>query len=162
MPRAEIVRQSFRPRKVRLLFVGESLPASGRFFYHRDSGLYRAMRDVFRAVDSAIDDENFLNRFRDAGCYLVDLCARPVDDLDPRSRRAACLAGERRLAKAIAEFEPERIATLVRSIEPNVKKAAARAGWDGPFLHLPYPGRWIKHRKAFTELLVPQIRGWLD
>lgn len=161
MPRAEIVRQQYRPRKVRLLFVGESPPASGRFFYHRDSGLYRAMRDAFRAVEPAIDDGNFLNRFQGAGCYLVDLCGRPVDDLDSRSRRAACLAGERRLAKAIAELQPETIATLVRSIEPNVKKAAARAGWDGSFLHLPYPGRWVKHRKAFTELLLPQIGGWL-
>ncbi|HVV44433.1 MAG TPA: hypothetical protein VHC72_04485 [Bryobacteraceae bacterium] len=119
------------------------------------------MRDAFRAVEPAIDDGNFLNRFQGAGCYLVDLCGRPVDDLDSRSRRAACLAGERRLAKAIAELQPETIATLVRSIEPNVKKAAARAGWDGSFLHLPYPGRWVKHRKAFTELLLPQIGGWL-
>jgi hypothetical protein len=158
MPRAEIVRQSFRPRKVRLLFVGESPPASGRFFYYRDSGLYRAMRDAFSLVDPTIDDENFLNRFQNAGCYLVDLCGRPVDDLDPVSRRAARKAGERRLAGIVAELQPERIATLVRSIETHVKKAASRAAWDGPFLHLPYPGRWIRHRRVFIERLIPEIR----
>jgi hypothetical protein len=161
MPRAEVARKSFRPRKVRLLFVGESPPASGRFFYHRDSGLYRAMRDAFIAVDRTISDENFLKRFQDAGCYLVDLCGRPVDDLDPALRRAACNAAVPRFAQTIAELNPERVATLVRSIEADVKSAASRAAWDGPILHLPYPGRWIRHRKLFTDQLVPEIRKLL-
>jgi hypothetical protein len=161
MPRAELIRASFRPRKVRLLFVGESPPASGRFFYRRDSGLYRAMRDAFSIADPTVDDENFLKRFQDAGCYLIDLCGDPVDNLAPPARRAACEAGERRLAGTIEELRPGTIATLVRSIEANVKKAAARAAWDGPFLHLPYPGRWIEHRKTFTGLLVPEIRTLL-
>lgn len=161
MPRAEVVRASYRPRKVRLLFVGESPPASGRFFYHRDSGLYRAMRDAFIAVDRTIDDENFLKRFQDAGCYLVDLCGRPVDDLDPAPRRAACAAAVPRLARTIAELNPDCIATLVRSIEANVKSAASRASWDGPLLHLPYPGRWIRHQRIFAEQLAPEIRKLL-
>jgi len=161
MPSAEIVRQSCRPRKVSLLFVGESPPASGRFFYHRDSGLYRAMRDAFIAVDRTIGDENFLERFQDAGCYLIDLCGRPVDDLDPASRRAACDAAVPRLATIIAKLNPDCMATLVRSIEGGVKSAALRAGWNGRLLHLPYPGRWVQHRKLFIELLVPEIRNLL-
>jgi hypothetical protein len=116
------------------------------------------MLEAFSIADPAIGHENFLNRFRDAGCYLVDLCGRPVDDLEPLSRREACDAGERRLAKIIREVQPEQIATLVRSIEANVKKAASRAAWDGPFLHLPYPGRWIRHRSTFTKILVPEIQ----
>ena len=44
----ERLRQQFRPEAVRLLFIGESPPASGRFFYHGDSGLYRAIREVFQ------------------------------------------------------------------------------------------------------------------
>ncbi len=149
------------PPLVRLLFVGESPPASGRFFYNCDSGFYRAMRSVFQAVDPSIDDSNFLDVFRDAGCYLVDLCGQPVDRLVPAKRAAVCASGEPRLARTIAELNPKMIATLVRSIEPNVKKAATLAEWDGPFLHLPYPGRWISHRKVFTEELVPVIRKLL-
>lgn len=144
-----------------MLFVGESPPSSGRFFYHRDSGLYRAMRDAFRVVDRTMNDENFLSGFRDAGCYLVDLCGAPVDDLDPLSRRVTCAAAIPRLGRIIVELKPERIATLVRSIESDVKRAAARPASDCPFLCLPYPGRWIRHRKAFTEMLVPEIRKLL-
>lgn len=37
--RREILRRAWRPVEVQLLFVGESPPFSGRFFYQRDSGL---------------------------------------------------------------------------------------------------------------------------
>jgi hypothetical protein len=44
----EALRESFRPKPIRILFVGEAPPASGRFFYSANSGLYRAMRDVLK------------------------------------------------------------------------------------------------------------------
>ena len=149
----------FRPARVRLLFVGESPPASGRFFDPGDSGLYRAMREAFQAVDPSINDENFLAVFQAAGCYLIDLCPRPVDHLDSKSRRAACRAGEAQLSNTIAQLQPEMIATLLRSIEGHVALAASRAGWHGPFLHLPYPGRWSRFRAAFVAAVVPVIGG---
>ena len=154
-------RGAFRPSPVQLLFVGEAPPVSGRFFYNGDSGLYRAMRDAFRIADPSTDDQNFLRRFQAAGCYLTDLCGYPVDQLETKARRATCTAGEPRLTKIIRDLQPDMIATLVRSIEPNVKRAASRAAWNGPFLHLPYPGRWISHRKIFTEDLIPVIRKLL-
>ena len=43
----ERLRQRQRPRRVIILFVGEAPPASGRFFYQADSGLYRAIREAF-------------------------------------------------------------------------------------------------------------------
>lgn len=60
------------------------------------------MRDAFIAVDPTISDENFLKRFRDAGCYLIDLCA-------------------------FAELNSDCVATLVRSIEADVRRAAGMA-----------------------------------
>src|SRR3954464_4264318 len=37
-----------------------------------------------------------------AGCWLVDLCAEPVNGLSPVLRRQVCRAGETQLAKASA------------------------------------------------------------
>jgi hypothetical protein len=144
---------------LKLLFIGESPPASGRFFYQRDSGLYRAMRDTFRLIDASIGDDNFLTVFQASGCYLIDLCRKPVDDLDAKSRRAICQASEELLSRAIAELQPPMIATLLRSIEANVVRAASRAAWTGPFVQLPYPGRWSRHRALFQETIVPTIRA---
>src|SRR4051812_24859212 len=97
LPDNERLRRRFRPAKVRVLFVGESPPASGRFFYRGDSGLYRAMREAFATLDPSLGDTNFLQAFQERGFYLVDLCAGPVDDLDAKSRRAACLGSEARM-----------------------------------------------------------------
>jgi hypothetical protein len=140
-----------------VLFVGESPPASGRFFYARDSGLYRAMLEAFQAVDAAIGDENFLAAFQASGCYLIDLCCDPVDRLEAKARRTACAAGEELLAETIAELQAATIGVLLRSIGQNVASAIARAGWHGEVIQLPYPGRWVQHRKTFIETITPVI-----
>jgi len=158
---AERLRRSYRPERVRLLFIGESPPASGRFFYRRDSGLYRAIRDAFRTIDPSITDDTFLGIFQRSGCYLIDACAAPVDHLDRNSRRAACLASEPALARRIRRLEPAGIVTLVQSIEENVQRAAGRARWRGEMLAVPYPGRWVSHRKIFLERLAPRLQRLL-
>jgi hypothetical protein len=159
----ERLRRRHRPDRVRILFIGESPPASGRFFYRRDSGLYRAMRDAFQSVDPSIRDELFLKKFRGLGCYLVDLCPEPVDRLDARSRRDACANSEASLSRRIARLKPIVVATVVRSIEGNVTKAVERANWNGVMVQLPYPGRWSHLRRAFVETLTPIIsRAWIN
>lgn len=160
--RREALRRRFRPKRLRILFIGESAPASGRFFYRGDSGLYRAVRDVFQAADPAISDEDFLCTFQKCGCYLIDLCADPVDKLDPKARRASCFSGEALLSQRIRRLGPELIVSLVRSIRGNIDRAAAKAGWRGPVLDVPYPGRWIRHRRIFTATLLPYAKSVLE
>lgn len=160
--RREDLRRRFRPVRVRFLFIGEAPPASGRFFYRGDSGLYRAMRDTFHAIDPAVNEQTFLTLFQARGCYLIDLCPDPVDHLDRQSRRVICKNREASLARAIARLAPSMILTVVRSIENNVTMAAAGAGWQGPFLHLPYPGRWSRHRDVFVATLATEIGALLQ
>lgn len=157
----EALRRTFRPGNVRILFVGESPPASGRFFYRRDSGLYRAMRNLFEAADPSVSDENFLQKFQECGCYLVDLCGEPADKLEANARRAAHVAGERSLRQKISRFQPEVIVSLCRSIRPNVSRAATAANWTGSIMDVPYPGRWIHHNRVFTATLLPLVERTL-
>jgi hypothetical protein len=154
----EGLRQSFLPRRVQLLFIGESPPASGRFFYSANSGLYRAMRMAFQIAGPGVDDENFLAVFQQRGCYLTDLCPEPVDRLDRDRRLFLRTAGEKHLARQIKRFRPAIVAPVLRSIAGNVRNAALLAAWDGPIVQFPYPGRWSRHREVFTEALVPIIR----
>jgi hypothetical protein len=139
------------------MFVGESPPASGRFFYSQNSGLYFAMLAAFRQADPTINRENFLEKFKAAGCYLLDLCPDPVDRLDSKAREAARRASEGSLARRIANLHPERMALLLRSITANVSRAASRAGWQGQIIELPYPGRWHQHRSVFIQTLAPLL-----
>lgn len=154
----ERLRRRYRPNRVRILFVGESPPTSGRFFYQGDSGLYRAIRDTFLDALPFLRKNEFLDSFRALGCYLVDLCAEPVDNMTHGARRCACLSGEARLARIIRTLRPEIIITVVRSIGENVRRAGEQAAWSGPHLELPYPGRWYRHRMEFGRRLVPLLR----
>jgi len=154
----ERLRRQYRPAHVRLLFVGEAPPASGRFFYQADSGLYRAMRHTFVEAFPSLEDADFLEAFRGLGCYLVDLCATPVDRLAAEQRQRLCVTGEVRLSRMLKQLQPDIVITVVRSIAANVKRAEDRANWTGKHFELPYPGRWQRHRVAFEEELVPLLR----
>jgi len=155
------LRGRYRPAQVRLLFIGEAPPASGRFFYQADSGLYRAFLDSFRAILPSMAEAEFLRAFQSAGCYLIDVCPYPVDRMEPHARRAACLASEPELARQIEELQPQSIATIVRSIRSHAERAADRARWQGPLLDLPYPGRWSRHRDDFLKKLAPELKTLL-
>jgi hypothetical protein len=123
-PEREMLRERFRPKRIRILFIGEAPPASGRFFYSANSGLYRAMRDAFRAVDERINDANFLSVFQASGCYLTDLYPKPIDQLGAQSRRRARIAGEELLSEKLIRLQPAKIA-------PVQRKIAARVVWRG-------------------------------
>ena len=161
-PRATVARERLRkrygPKRVRILFVGEAPPASGRFFYRADSGLYRAVRDTFTMAFSTLDEQTFLAAFRAMGCYLVDLCGRPVDRLSRNARKKTCRASESSLAKKLRRLRPKIIITVVRSIAPNVRRAEQEAKWSGRHIELPYPGRWHQHRAKFLHALVRLLR----
>ena len=159
---AERLRRRFRPRKVRILFIGESPPASGRFFYQADSVLYRATRQAFLKAFPDLRDRHFLESFRGLGCYFVDLCERPVDRLPPKARRKACLAGEPNLSRTFRALRPQLAIVVVRSIARNVQRSERRATWSGLHIELPYPGRWIRHRTAFIQHLVPILRRFFS
>lgn len=154
----EQLRKRYRPDRVQILFVGESPPASGRFFYQADSGLYRAVRETFLKAFPKLEKTDFLDSFRSLGCYLVDLCREPVDKMDPHRRRFVCQLGEIRLAGTIRGLRPRIIVTVVGSIRENVLRAEKQAGWSGQQVELPYPGRWYRHRVKFRRLLVPLLR----
>jgi hypothetical protein len=153
----ERLRRRYRPEAVRILFVGEAPPASGRFFYQGDSGLYRAVRDTFLAAFPAMPKDDFLKEFRDSGCYLVDLCGEPVDRMPRAMRTNICRAGEIRLARSIRSLRPLILVTLVKSIGASVERARTMAGWPGLHLEVPYPGRWKQHREEFRRLLLPVL-----
>lgn len=158
----ERLRKYYRPDRVQILFVGESPPASGRFFYQADSGLYLAVRDTFLSALPSLQKSEFLDSFRSLGCYLVDLCGEPVDKMRPRDRRRTCRAGESRLARTIRAFRPKIIVTIVRSIRANVRRAQEQADWSGLCLDLPYPGRWYRHRLEFRRQLLRLLRKTLS
>lgn len=152
----EQTRKTFRPNKLTTLFVGESAPASGDFFYYGTSGMTRYMRNV---IEEALGPgEDFLARFKGLGWYLDDLVLAPVDKLTKPERIAACRAAQSGLAERISEYKPQAIVTLLLSIRDIVDGAAIKAGSIAPRYAVPFPGmgqqgRFAKEMKAIIPVL---------
>jgi hypothetical protein len=122
----EAVRAHYRPERIKTLFIGESVPHSGKFFYCRDTAMLRHMRS---AVELALgESDNFLQRFKAYGWFLDDLVLMPVNHLTKPQRKALCQAGVESLADRIAAYRLEAIVSLLIGTKPFVDEAARRAG----------------------------------
>ncbi|WP_038976047.1 hypothetical protein [Bradyrhizobium japonicum] len=73
----EALRASFRPDEITTLFVGESAPINGTFFYDGNSLMLRYMQ---RAVEAAIPDEgDFLHGLEiSAGIWTISCWCRSI------------------------------------------------------------------------------------
>ena len=158
----EELRREYRPAQIKVLFVGESPPAGGTFFYKGDSGLARYTRLAFQQAyglpDLAMAD--FLNSFKAAGCYLDDLCLEPVNRMGASDRRAAWKRAVDPMAKRLKDYSPSLIVPILRSIETSVCQAAKRAGMvDHMRPALRYPGMGY-HSRYVMELsrLLAELR----
>ena len=106
----EATRLRFRPERITTLFVGESAPAGGDFFYYGRSVMTRYMREAIENALGKTDD--FLATFKAYGWYLDDLSLVPVDKLSKPERMRICAAAQASLAERIASYQPQAIVTV--------------------------------------------------
>ena len=149
MNRLEELRQSFRPERITTLFVGESAPDSGRFFYSGDSSLFRAMKKVFG------NRESFLQDFERCGFYLDDLVLTPVNKLPNRERFRLRKEAVPQLAKRLIEYRPAAVVVVMRGIETVVRNAMHMAGVMYEPFCAPHPafGNSTRFHIAMTEII---------
>jgi hypothetical protein len=165
----EAVRLQFLPETTNVLFVGESRPAGGTFFYSADSKLYFATKEAFRlGVPDLSRGPIFLERFRALGCFLDDLCLEPVNHLKRNNPLAWAKRlrlreeGEEPLAERIHRYGPRQIVVVMKEIEPNVRRAALAADVGDIVLPaLPFPSWKANHDRYVDELsaLLKRMRG---
>jgi hypothetical protein len=156
MEAVEAARVRFRPDRITTLFVGESAPASGEFFYYGNSAMVRHMQ---RAVEQALgESSDFLKRFKAYGWYLDDLVLTPVNQLTKSQRKAKCLDAQNSLADRIAEYRPLAIVSLLLSIKNVVDAAAIRAGSNACRFAVPFPGMGQQTRfQTAMASIIPKL-----
>jgi hypothetical protein len=159
IPSSRTLRKKYRPAisDIRVLFVGESPPAGGTFFYAGNSKLFLATEDAFAGAMPSLRGDSFLDAFMRLGCFLDDLCLEPVDKLSNSEKRIKRREGERALSRRMKGLTPTAIVVVVIGIEPNVRRAALGADLgDVPIYALPFPGRW--HRTRYVAELTALVR----
>ena len=157
MESVEAIRARYRPECLTTLFVGESAPASGAFFYLGNTSLARHMRTAMEAAGLSAGDD-FLADFKGLGWYLDDLVLTPVNDLSRSEREAKCWAARQSLAERIADCRPRAIVSLLISIKNIVDAAAVEARSNAPRYAVPFPGNGQQSRfRREIALILPKL-----
>jgi hypothetical protein len=145
----EKTRASYRPKHITTLFVGESAPHGGTFFYNQDSGLFREIRKAFKG------ESLFLEDFKRNGFYLDDLVLEPVNHLENAVRKSQCKDAVSSLTERLRSYDPKAIVILLKSIEPMVLDAIRKAKLSCQVYCTPYPGFGNQRRfhKAMSEII---------
>jgi len=153
-----LLRQKYKPDRVRVLFVGESPPANGTFFYKCDSKLYKHTKKVFQEFWIFKSDKEFLERFKNEGFYLEDLCDEPINHLPKRERKAKRNENIETLAKKLKQLNPEVIIVVMKSIQRQVKGAIKIAGLNPKYYAIPFPSRgWQKEFEKQLKGILTEI-----
>ena len=155
----EMIRQSFRPEEIRILFVGESPPVGGTFFYCGNSQMFNNMNRVIggHLFEST---NNFLINFKENGCYLDDLVLSPVNK---KSRAGESERGVHKLAIRIKEYQPNYVVALLKRIDKYVKEALEISEVDAGYCCTPFPGNGQQGNfEREIKRIVPQLKNSLS
>lgn len=137
------------------MFVAESRPIGGTFFYAGNSHLVRYTEQAFRRAYGfpVMSMADFLNGFQAAGCYLEDLCAEPVNQIKQYSlRKAEWEKGVAHLVKRLEGAAPLAIVPIHKGSERYVRRAVEEAGYLALLKPaIPFPGMG-NHPRYIAEL----------
>lgn len=136
----ERLRERHRPGAIRTLFVGESRPANGKFFY--DPELRPIARWFERALELGGDD--FLCRFKNVGLYLDDLVLTPINGCRKGDRDRLRHEAVPGLKNRIVRYTPTLVVAIMKGIAPFVREAAKGIARVEV---VPFPGN--SHQREF-------------
>jgi hypothetical protein len=101
-------------------------------------------------------DAEFLRFFKDAGCYLDDLCLTPVNDMaiNSKERGQSQKQAVNGLAERMRNYSPEIIFVIMKGIKEHVEEARRQSGLQAIPLHCaPFPAFNQKNINGYlTEL----------
>jgi hypothetical protein len=146
----EKLRLSYRPQQIATLFVGESPPHNGTFFYKGDSRLFRELKKVFG------DSVGFLSEFKAKGLFLDDLVLYPINHMEKAERKAHRWKGVPSVAQRMKSYQPSTVVALMCAIKPMVVEAMRRAGLSRiPLYVMPFPaqGNQVRFRTKMAEVV---------
>jgi hypothetical protein len=156
------MRDAYRPQKIKAIFVLESPPKSGKYFYNPGGTpheqLFRAMME-FIEVKSSSKQEG-LRAFRDQGLIVVDASYTPVNDFRGRARDEAILREYDSLLLDLSLLNPNKDVPLIL-VKANVCKLLGKRLRDAGFwvinndVEIPFPGSG--RQREFRDKLAAMV-----
>jgi len=154
--RTASLRNRYKPDVIKVLFVGESRPKGGTFFYEENSALYEETKKAF---DEYFAQDVFTcENFKRWNCWLYDICDEPVNDKNAAERRDNIRKNIPRLVEMVQQTNPKYIIVCKKGlVEKEIKKSAimdSRSEGENIFF-LPFPA--FGNQKKFREGLMKAL-----
>jgi hypothetical protein len=115
MDKIKEVQTKYRPSHIKVLFVGESPPTSGKYFYLGGNSLLHQMRHA--VGEDHLTDADFLMNFSNRGWYFDDLVQTPVKEQSELKKK--CREARTDLAARIRDYQPSIVVCLLRRIRQS-------------------------------------------
>lgn len=144
------IRDAYKPSRVKVIFVLESPPANGTYFYSTDNGegssLYRCMmRFVLNLQSLPATKSDGLRMFQKSGYFIIDSTYAPINDMNQKLRDMEILSNYNNLVSDLKNIIVKNKVSIVL-IKANVcgllEKRLLKDGFnvinDG--LVIPFPG----------------------
>lgn len=158
------LRSRYVPALRKVIFVCESPPASGKYFYDPAGSvsepLFRAiMADVLKVKASSKHDG--LQRFAYHGFFLLDATLTPVNRMPDCQRKATILRDFPVLVDSLRQYaQPETVVALIKAnicelLEQRIKAAGFMVLNNG--VKVPFPA--CGQQKKFTTTLKSVLRS---
>ncbi|QJD95881.1 hypothetical protein HH214_08340 [Mucilaginibacter robiniae] len=123
------LKQQYKPERIQLLFIADGRPVNNKYFYLKNSNMYKAVKAAFTQVFGEFNnDEEFLQFFKEMGCYFENLSAAPIKNLPPPEQKAERTKGVQPLAERIAEHQPRLVIISLKVIEKYAREAISLSG----------------------------------
>ncbi len=158
----ERLRESYKPEKIKILFVGESAPAGGAFFYDGNPHIFTTnIRKTFEmALDVTLrDNKEFISYFKDKQCYLDDLSHKPINHLPPAERVAMLQKSVEPLSKRLRDMNPDVVIIVMLGIQGYVHQAVELSGVTSRVEAAHFPASHFLPQ--FREIVIPILKEYI-
>jgi len=156
------LRNAYIPAEIKIIFVLESPPASGRYFYNPDGPTTEAlfgamMRDVVEMTPTCKADG--LKEFAARGYFLVDATYTPVNRLSDKEKEATTLCDFEALVADLRQYaKPETSIVLVKAnvcrlLEPKLQERDFNVLNRGIMIPFPSTGQQSKFHQRIRQVL---------
>lgn len=160
----EQIRDYYKPETVKFLFIGESRPISGKFFYIDNTQLYNQTKETFELLISDFSRE----KFKELGCWLYDVCSEPVNQYNENIseereiKRNIIYNNLPQLKNTIKELKPEYIIIVKKGLFGKVVYSGIISkDINTQIFNIPFPacGNQKKYREELFTILKGKING---
>ena len=155
----EKLRNAYKPDTVKILFVGESRPQQGTFFYLENSNLFSYTKQAFE--NAKIDFS--LSKFKELGCWLYDVCDCPVNGCSETDRNKKIDEGIKDLTNTINQLKPEFIIVVKQGyFGKAVMQKISENGYikQKNALNLPFPS--CGHQHQYRDQLAQKLEQLIE